>query len=255
MTFLTVGNETGPTALVPDLVRHATAQTCIARHLTGPFLVPDIVAALAGYDRQTLMIAGFSAETAVIQTALGALAAGYTVYVPVDCTGSRTERTEAATFREMERAGVTTSSLRSLLLRMAPDLSCAPGADVIRLLGNFYYYSCTFLRVRILRVTMILNETNGTDSVEDVLALTLDALRDVFWRRCWATSRVRPPGCGRKRQVIRGHDASRHSGGGINGMLMCYAMSCGRMWSITSALPMPCWWSTRKMPMSGCDHD
>jgi len=51
MTFLTVGNETGPTALVSDLVRHATARTCIARHLTGPFLVPDIVGALAGYDR------------------------------------------------------------------------------------------------------------------------------------------------------------------------------------------------------------
>jgi len=83
------------------------------------------------------MIAGFSAETAVLHTALGALAAGYTVYVPVDCTGSRAERTEAAAFREMERAGVTTSSLRSLLLRMTPDLSCTPGADIVRLLSNF----------------------------------------------------------------------------------------------------------------------
>lgn len=104
--------------------------------VTDPFLFPEFAAALAASGRKTVVIAGVSTEVVVLQTSFGALNAGYSVYVPVDVIGSRSERTETAALREIERVGAMTTSIRSFLLRLTSDLSKAPGCEVLRAIGS-----------------------------------------------------------------------------------------------------------------------
>lgn len=88
------------------------------------------VRTLSAQGRRTLVIAGFTAEVVVLQAALDAIAAGYVVYYVVDAVGSRSERTEAAAFRQIELAGGQPCSVMSLSTRLAPDFFRAPGSDV-----------------------------------------------------------------------------------------------------------------------------
>lgn len=122
--------------LLPDLQPYATPKNTFRRTITDPFLVPDIAHALSSNGRKAVVISGVSTEVAVFQTSVGAIAAGYKVYVPVDAIGSRSERTEAATLREIERAGVVTTSVRSFLLRLTPEVSRPPGNEILKALGS-----------------------------------------------------------------------------------------------------------------------
>lgn len=96
------------------------------------FMESGIVARLAQHARGTLVVAGYATEVAVLQTALGALAAGYRVFVVVDIIGSRSTRTESAALREMERAGVMLTSALALSAQLAPDFALSPGTDVLK---------------------------------------------------------------------------------------------------------------------------
>lgn len=131
MIFATVPEPAEESSLLAPLRPHAREANTFSRTVTDPFLVPEFVAALEASGRRTVIIAGVSAEVGVLQASFGALKAGYRVYVPVDAIGSRSERTEAAALREIERAGAVTTSVRSLLLRLTPDLSKAPGRDIL----------------------------------------------------------------------------------------------------------------------------
>lgn len=136
MTFSVVPVGGNPGTILPHLQAYAKQADIFPRTVTNPFLVPEIAQALSIKGRKTLIVSAVSTEVAVLQTTFGALAAGYKVYVPVDAIGSRSERTEAAALREIERAGVVTTSVRSLLLRLTPDLSKAPGNEILKALGS-----------------------------------------------------------------------------------------------------------------------
>ncbi|AYG70178.1 MULTISPECIES: isochorismatase family protein [unclassified Rhizobium] len=133
-SIVPVGGKLGEP--IPELRNDAANTNTFSRTTTNPFLVPALAETPATKNRSALIISGFSAETAVLQTAFGALQAGYFVYVPVDAIGSRSERTERAAITEMERRGATLTSVRSLLLRLTPDLSSAPGSEILKALGS-----------------------------------------------------------------------------------------------------------------------
>lgn len=133
-TFSVVPVEGTIAPLMPELRPYADKSNTFARVMAGTFLDPVLVADLAKRQRRVLVVSGYATEVAVLQTVLGALKAGYTVYIPVDAMGSRSSRTEAAAFREMERAGAIPTSVLALAAQLAPDFSRAPGKDV---LGTF----------------------------------------------------------------------------------------------------------------------
>jgi hypothetical protein len=66
---------------------------------------------------------------------MGTLEVGCEVIVPVDAIGSRSERTETAAIRQMENAGASVTSVRSLLMRQTPEVSTLPGSAILRSLG------------------------------------------------------------------------------------------------------------------------
>ncbi|MBI0329265.1 isochorismatase family protein [Burkholderia plantarii] len=136
MTFCLVPEQGGPGSLIPELAEYATEKTSFRRVVASPFMEPAIVSALAAHDRKILVIAGFSAEVAVLQSTLGAIGAGYTVQIPVDTMGSRSARTEDAVMRQMEKAGAIPTSVLSLSALLAPDFSQQPGSAVLSALAG-----------------------------------------------------------------------------------------------------------------------
>jgi len=137
MTFLTVPDTSGPGTLIPELQLFATEANSFRRTTTSPFLKTEISHTISAHQRAVLVVSGFSAEVAVLQTALDGLEAGYEVIVPIDAIGSRSPRTEAAVLRQMEIAGAVVTSVRSLLMRLTPDVASSSGAEVLRLLRGF----------------------------------------------------------------------------------------------------------------------
>ena len=132
ITFsLVPGADTSPQP-VPELQEFATAGNVFVRQSANAFVDPALRGVLSGHGRKTLVIAGFSAEVAVLHAGLDAVEAGYHVYVVVDAIGGHSHRTEQAALNRLERAGVNFLSATSLLSGFAPDFSRSPGSDVLK---------------------------------------------------------------------------------------------------------------------------
>jgi hypothetical protein len=110
---------TDPT-IIPELKRYVSATNLFMRGTSSSFNDDELVSALSCTNRRTLVVAGF--------------ATGYVVYYVVDAVGGLSDRTEQASFRAMERAGAIPTSVKSLSARLAPDLSVAPGSDVLKVM-------------------------------------------------------------------------------------------------------------------------
>ena len=123
-TLFSVVPEGGAPNLIPELVSYAKPANTIARTLADPFMDDATAARLAAANPKTLVIAGFSAEGAVL-AALGGIEAGYSVQYVVDAVGGLSDRTEAAAFGIGNARAVPTSVL-SLTTRLAPDSSIRP---------------------------------------------------------------------------------------------------------------------------------
>ena len=117
---------------VPALQEFTTTANVFIRQSASAFLDPSVSGTLLGHSRKTLVIAGFSAEVAVLHTGLDAIEAGYQVYVVVDAIGGHSHRTEQASLNQLERAGAKPISATSLLSSFAADFSKAPGSDVLK---------------------------------------------------------------------------------------------------------------------------
>lgn len=115
--------------LIPELRPFATTANTIPRTPVSPFHDAPTAAALARSGRRTLVIAGFATEAVVLQAALDAIAAGYTVFHAVDAMGSPSARGEEAALRVMERAGATPTSVLGLATRLVNDFVGSPGAE------------------------------------------------------------------------------------------------------------------------------
>jgi len=105
-----------------------------ARHLFGSLDQPEIRDAIAATGRKAIAIGGIASEVAVLQGALSAIRAGYTVHILTDCCGGLTARTEAAAFRQLETAGATLSSVASLFTTLQPDFANPQTGQMLGLL-------------------------------------------------------------------------------------------------------------------------
>ena len=133
--FSVVPEGSKPPRLIARLSPYSTPANTLLRKPAGALMDAPTERALARTRRSTLFIAGYAAEVAVLHAALDAIAAGYTVYYVVDCIGSSSPRTEAATFRELDLAGATPTSVLSLTTRLAPDFSSSPGSETFAALA------------------------------------------------------------------------------------------------------------------------
>lgn len=131
VTFSTVSVAGQPGRLLPELLPYANAGNVYPRVPAGTFQDPALVAGLQAQHRKVLVVSGYATEVAVLQTALGALGAGYRVYFVVDAVGSKSNRTEQAAFDEMRQAGATPISVLALAGMLAPDFTKPPGAAVL----------------------------------------------------------------------------------------------------------------------------
>jgi Isochorismatase family len=127
--FSVVPEGNGPPILIPELRAYAKPGNTLLRRLTGPFMDVPTTSALAANGQKILVIAGFATEVVVLQATLDAIQAGYAVYYVADATGSQSERTEQAAFREMERAGAIATSVLGLTTRLEPDFFHSPGSE------------------------------------------------------------------------------------------------------------------------------
>lgn len=132
MLFSVVPEGDGRSVLIPELRDYATSTNTLRRTPISPFHHPETVTALARSRRRTLVIAGFATEAAVEQSALDAIAAGYTVFHVVDAMGGLSQRGEDAALRTIEAAGSTPTSVLSLATRLVNDFVTPRGARVFK---------------------------------------------------------------------------------------------------------------------------
>lgn len=136
VTFSIVPIGGKPAPQIPELAPYANQANTYQRVMAGTFLDPTLVGALAKRKRKTLVVSGYATEVAVLQSVLGALKSGYTVYVVVDAIGSQSARTESAALHEMEMAGAIPTSVLALAAQLAPDFSRPPGSSVLATFGE-----------------------------------------------------------------------------------------------------------------------
>ena len=104
--------------------------------LTDTDCLPSITSTLDNLSHNTLIVCGYSSEVGVLLTALSGLRQGYNVFIPVDCIGSRSLRTETAVLRQAEKAGAVITSLATLAAQLAPDFSKEPGRTMLSVISN-----------------------------------------------------------------------------------------------------------------------
>lgn len=134
--FLTVTQNGKPGELVPSLREYADAHNTIFRKIADPFQVPEMNDAIKRSGRKTLIVAGYTAEVAVLLTTLGGVKAGYDVFIPVDCIGSRSSRTEDAALGQAKQAGAVVTCLSTLAAQLAPDFSQEPGKTMLSVIAS-----------------------------------------------------------------------------------------------------------------------
>ena len=132
MIFSIVPEQDHSEPVIPELADFSTRENTMSRSPSDVFLDAPTVAAIEASGRKTLAICGFASEIVVLNTALSALAAGYSVHVLTDAVGGVSERTESAAFRQIENAGGTVSSVLSFASRLAPDFKSSPGSEVLK---------------------------------------------------------------------------------------------------------------------------
>ena len=127
--FSVVPDDGEPPVLIQELAHYAGGTALLPRMSASPFLDEATRTALAATGRKTLVISGFAMEVVVLHAARAAIAAGYSVLVPVDACGGMSARTEDAALRQIESAGVVTTSVVGLVTALAPDASKSPGQE------------------------------------------------------------------------------------------------------------------------------
>lgn len=129
ISFSVVPEGENPPTLLDSLKPYSTRQNTLLRKLAGALTDSKTATAVAKNKRKKLIVAGFVAEVAVLQTVIDAIAEGYQVFYLVDCIGSQSQRAESAAFRAMEQIGAVPTSVVSLIARLTPDFYSSPGKE------------------------------------------------------------------------------------------------------------------------------
>jgi nicotinamidase-related amidase len=117
-----IQGEDGSAAKIVPEIGEALGELSIHHRTTcDSFLNPDILAAIEGTGRKTLLISGVATELAVQLPALTAAGLGYKVFIVLDACGGMSERTEEAALLRIAHAGATTVSVMTLAGEIAGD--------------------------------------------------------------------------------------------------------------------------------------
>jgi nicotinamidase-related amidase len=128
------GEDGGPAKMIPQIAEGLGDLPTHHRTTCDSFRNPDIISAIQGTGRKTLLISGVATELAVQLPALTASDQGYRVYVVLDACGGMSERTEQAALLRMAKAGATTVSVMTLAGELAGDLREAKAEQAVGIL-------------------------------------------------------------------------------------------------------------------------
>ncbi len=128
------GEDGGPAKVIAEIAAGLGELPTYHRTTCDSFLNAEIVAAIAGTNRKTLLISGVATELAVQLPALTASDHGYRVFVVLDACGGMSERTEQAALLRMTAAGATTLSVMSMAGEIAGDFREAKAQEAIGIL-------------------------------------------------------------------------------------------------------------------------
>jgi len=119
-TVLTSHYTKGLGSIIPEIVEFAPGIEPIEKTSFGCFGEPDFLRQLKqrALEARSLLIAGVESHICVMQTALGAMAAGYLVHVAADATSSRTEKNWEIGLNRIERAGAVISSTEMMVYEL-----------------------------------------------------------------------------------------------------------------------------------------
>ena len=115
------GEDGSPAQVIPEIAEGLGALPAHHRTTCDSFLNDEILAAIRGTGRRTLLISGVATELAVQLPALTAADQGYKVYVVIDACGGMSERTEQAALQRIAQAGGNTVSVMTLAGELAGD--------------------------------------------------------------------------------------------------------------------------------------
>lgn len=118
--------------VVPEILEVAPGSAPIEKTSFGCFGEPDFLRQLKlrAPNARALLIAGVESHICVMQTALGAMEAGYLVHVAADATSSRTKENWEIGLNRMERAGAVISSAEMMVYELLAK-SATPEFKVI----------------------------------------------------------------------------------------------------------------------------
>ena len=128
------GEDGSPAKVLPQIAQALGELPTHHRTTCDSLLNPEIVAAIDGTGRKTLLISGVATELAVQLPALTASDRGYRVYVVLHACGGMSERTEQAALLRMTQAGATTVSVMALAGEFAGDFRQPAAQEAIGIL-------------------------------------------------------------------------------------------------------------------------
>jgi nicotinamidase-related amidase len=128
------GQDGSPAQMLPEIGQALGELPTHHRTTCDSFLNAEIVAAVEGTGRKTLLISGVATELAVQLPALTAADLGYKVFVVVDACGGMSERTEQAALLRIAHAGATVVSVMTLAGEIAGDFREAKAQQAIGIL-------------------------------------------------------------------------------------------------------------------------
>ena len=130
------GDEHGSTYLgaeMPEIAAILPDAPFVPRSAVGAWEEPRYVQAVQATGRRSLIMAGISTEQCVTFTARSALAAGYTVYVVVDCCAALDTRTEQAAWLRLAQLGAILTSWSALGAELLGDFADPEGPGLIQI--------------------------------------------------------------------------------------------------------------------------
>jgi len=125
------GEDGKPSKMIPQIADGLGDLPTHHRTTCDSFLNEEIVSAIKGTGRTTLLISGVATELAVQLPALTASDLGYKVFVVLDACGGMSERTEQAALQRMAKAGATMVSVMTLAGELAGDFREAKAQQAI----------------------------------------------------------------------------------------------------------------------------
>ncbi|MFJ4192538.1 isochorismatase family protein [Pseudomonas sp. NPDC089534] len=124
------GEDTHPT-IIPEITRVRSKFQQIRRTCPDSFESPAFRDALEATGRKSMIVCGVATEIVVQWLALSGIAHGYRVFLVVDACGGLSQRTEEASLRRLEAAGVVMTSVVSLAGEISGDFTTSPGREAI----------------------------------------------------------------------------------------------------------------------------